>query len=228
MRSHSIIRTGGLGFGLLALLALGGCCSSVSRERAAVACAGSPGPAIPRFCIATPDILWAGARPDKADAAWLIQQGIRTVVDLELLHNDRIVFADVTLPDSKPHQLDYFRVRDWEPLPMVAPSLEDERVTRVLAIATKEPGPLFVHCRCGMKRASLMVAAYKVIIEGVSAEKAVHDMVRYGGAWSGPDTRYILSLAKRRDEMRKRVAAFVPVRDAHIVCTDGRCTVSDH
>lgn len=228
MRSHSITARCGLASLLLFVLSLCGCCSSVSRERAAVACAGSPGPAIPRFCVATPDILWAGARPDENDASWLIQQGIRTVVDLELLHNDRPVFARTTVPASKNYQLDYFRVRDWEPLPMVAPSLEDERVTRVLAIATKEPGPLFVHCRCGMKRASLMVAAYRVVVEGVSAEKAIHEMVRYGGAWSGPDTRYILSLAKRRDEMRKRVAAYEPIRDAQVVCTDGHCTVSAH
>jgi protein tyrosine phosphatase (PTP) superfamily phosphohydrolase (DUF442 family) len=228
MRSSSITAKCGLAFVLLAGLSLSGCCSSVSRERAAVACAGSPGPAIPRFCIATPDILWAGARPDQNDASWLIQQGIRTVVDLELLHNDRSAFAEAIVPASKTYQLDYFRVRDWEPLPMVAPKLEDERVTRVLAIATKEPGPLFVHCRCGMKRTSLMVAAYRVVIEGVSAEKAIHEMVRYGGAWSGPDTRYILSLAKRRDEMQKRVAAFVPIRDAQVVCTDGHCSVSDH
>jgi hypothetical protein len=100
----------------------------------------------------------------------------------------------------------------------------------VLAITTIAPAPIFVHCRCGMKRADLMVAAHRVVIEGVSAESAIRDLSRYGGAWSGPDTRYILALSKRRDEMRRRIAELVPKLkpDALVTCTDGRCSVSDH
>jgi hypothetical protein len=68
------------------------------------------------------------------------------------------------------------------------------------------------------------------VIEGVSAESAIRDLSRYGGAWSGPDTRYILALSKRRDEMRRRIAELAPKLkpDALVTCTDGRCSVSDH
>jgi len=217
-----------LAFALLAALSLSGCCSSVSRERVAIACAGSPGPQIPKFCIATPDVLWAGGRPDKNDAAWLVEQGIRTVVDLEIFHGDTSAFAHAEVHDSKTHTLHYFHVLDWEPLPMIAPSVEDDRVAKVLAITTQEAAPIFVHCRCGMKRTALMVAAHRVVIEGLSAESAIHEMTRYGGAWSGPDSRYILSLSKRREEMRRRVAEWVPKLkpDAQITCAEGRCSVS--
>ena len=217
-----------LALALLVALSLSGCCMAVSRDRIAVACAAAEGGRIPKFCIATPDVLWAGGRPDKNDAAWLVEQGIRTVVDLEILHSDASAFAHAEVGDSKTHQLHYFHVPDWEPLPMIAPSLEDDRVAKVLAITTTEPGPIFVHCRCGMKRTALMVAAHRVVIEGVSPESAIHDMSRYGRAWSGPDSRYILSLSKRREEMLRKIAEWVPKLkpDAQITCTAGRCSVS--
>jgi len=196
----------------------------------AIACADSPGSLIPKFCIATPNVLWAGGRPDKNDAGWLIQQGIRTVVDLEIFHDDRSAFVHAAVADSKTYNVRYFHVLDWEPLPMIAPSVEDDRVAKVLAITSTEPAPVLIHCRCGMKRTAVMVAAHRVVVEGVSAESAIHEMSRYGGAWSGPDTRYILGLSKRRDEMRRRIAEWMPKLkpDAEIACTDGRCSVSDH
>ncbi len=211
----------------LLFFSLGGCCLAVSRERLAVACSAEGTGPTPKFCVVTPNVLWAGGRPDRNDASWLIEQGIKTVVDLELLHNDKAVFANAMVDPSKTYSLAYYQVRDWEPLPMIAPSLEDDRVVQVLAITTREPAPVFLHCRCGMKRAALMVAAHRVVIEGRSAESAIHEMSRYGGAWSGPDSRYILSLSKRREEMQRRVAEWVVKlkRDADITCKGGRCTV---
>jgi protein tyrosine phosphatase (PTP) superfamily phosphohydrolase (DUF442 family) len=220
----------GFALALVAALSLCGCCSSVSRERVVISCAGSPGPLIPKFCIATPNVLWAGGRPDKNDITWLIQHGIRTVVNLEMLHDDKSALAHATVPASETHELRYFRVLDWEPLPMIAPSIEDDRVAKALAIITTQPAPVFVHCRCGMKRADLMVAAHRVLIEGVSPESAIRDLSRYGGAWSGPDTRYILALSQRREEMRRRIAEWVAKLkpDALVTCSDGRCSVSDY
>ncbi|HEX7136521.1 MAG TPA: hypothetical protein VF219_01670 [Vicinamibacterales bacterium] len=212
---------------LLALFWLSGCCSAVSRQRDVVSCSDNPSSLIPKFCIATPNALWAGGRPNKDDDVWLMQHGIRTIVNLEMVHDDRSALAHATIPPGETYTLDYFRVHDWEPLPMIAPSIEDDRIAHVLAIVSQAPAPVFAHCRCGMKRASVMVAAYRVIIEGVPGEKAIAEMSRYGGAWSGPDTRYILSLAKRQDAIRRRVAEWVPKlkRDALIVCSDGRCEV---
>jgi protein tyrosine phosphatase (PTP) superfamily phosphohydrolase (DUF442 family) len=215
---------------LVALFWLSGCCSAVSTQRIAAPCTSNTGPAIPKFCIATPDVLWGGGRPDKDDAAWLIQQGIRTIVDLELTHDDRSALAHATLADTNTYTVDYFRVHDWEPLPMIAPSIEDDRVAHFLAIVSRAPAPVYAHCRCGMKRTAVMIAAYRVIVEGVTGEKAIAGMSRYGGPWSGPDSRYILSLARRRDEMRRRVAEWIPKleRDARIVCTGGKCSILDH
>jgi protein tyrosine phosphatase (PTP) superfamily phosphohydrolase (DUF442 family) len=227
MSFAGVTRKGGLAAALLVVFSLCGCCSGVSRERLAVSCSGSPGPLIPKFCIATPDVLWAGGRPDKNDVTWLMQQGIRTIVDLELVHDDRPALARATVAGSETRELRYFHVLDWEPLPMIAPSIQDDRVAKVLAIITTQPAPVFIHCRCGMKRADVMVAAYRVVIEGASAESAIRDLTRYGGAWTGPDKRYILDLSQHREAIRRRMAEWVPrLRpNALVTCSSGQCSV---
>lgn len=206
-----------------------GCCMAVLRQRTAGLCAANlVDGRVPKFCVAKPDVLWAGGRPDRNDAGWLMEQGIRTVVDLEIFHQDRNAFAHARLHSPNAYQVRYFHVLDWEPLPLIAPSIEDSRVARVLAIVSAEPKPVFIHCRCGMKRAALIVAAYEVLFEGVTPESAIHQMNRYGPAWSGPDSRYIIRLSKHREEMKRRIAELVPTLEpeAVVTCSNERCSVT--
>jgi protein tyrosine phosphatase (PTP) superfamily phosphohydrolase (DUF442 family) len=230
MRSFSVARKWSLTSALLLSFAMCSCCSTVSTQRVAGACTDNNGPVIAKFCVVTPNVLWCGARPDKEDAGWLIQQGIRTIVNLELIHDDRSALSHATVEGARNYEVGYFRVRDWEPLPMLAPSVADDHVAHFLAIVSQQPAPVFVHCRCGMKRTAVMVAAYRVIIEGVSAESAMDQMWRYRGPWSKADANYIRSLSKRRDEMRQKVVEWIPKvkMDARVVCAEGTCAVSDH
>ena len=57
---------------------------------------GQSRPSIQNFCVVTPNVLWRGARPDKDGAAWLIQHGVRTIVNLELIHDDKSVLGQAT------------------------------------------------------------------------------------------------------------------------------------
>jgi len=230
MCSLSAARRCLLAFAALFAFSLCGCCAAVSTQRVATSCTTNPGAAIPKFCIATPNLLWGGGRPNKDDAGWLIEHGIRTIINLEIVHDDRSALSQATVPPDKHYEVDYFRVRDWEPMPMIAPSIEDDRVAEFLAVVSQAPTPILAHCRCGMKRTAVMIAAYRVVVEGVSADKAIAEMWRYGGAWSKPDSKYIRAMSGRRDEMRRRIAEWVPKlkRDALVVCADGRCSVSDH
>ncbi len=171
-------------------------------------------------------------KPGTADPEVLYRHSKRSLGggNLEVFHNDKPALAQATVTGSGTHELRYFHVLDWEPLPMIAPSIQDDRVAKVLAIITTQPAPVFIHCRCGMKRSDVMVAAHRVVIEGLSAESAIRELTRYGGAWSGPDRRYILALSRHREEMRRRIAEWVPKLkpDALVTCVDGRCSVSDH
>ena len=71
-----------------------------------------------------------------------------------------------------------------------------------------------------------MVAAYRVIVEGVSADEAIEEMGRYRGNWFKAGSGYIRGLSpERREEIRRRAAEWIPKlqRDSRIVCENGKC-----
>jgi protein tyrosine phosphatase (PTP) superfamily phosphohydrolase (DUF442 family) len=181
--------------------------------------------------VVTPDVLWRGARPDKDGAAWLIQQGVRTIVNFELILDDKSAFGQAKVADTNNHEVGYFRIHDWEPLRVFAPSVVDDHVAHFLAIVSQQPKPVYVHCRSGMNRTGVMVAAYRVLIEGVSDEEAIEEMRRYHGLWLAADVKYIQGLLpERRDEIRRKVMEWIPKlkKDAQVVCANGTCAVLDH
>jgi len=173
--------------------------------------------------------MWRGAKPAQDGAAWLIQRRVRTIVNLELLHGDQRVFGQAKLASPGRYEVGYFRISDWEPNAVLAPALLDGHVAHFLAVVDDQPKPVYVHCRSGQNRTGVMVAAYRVIVEGVSADEAIEEMRRYRGIWFKADSGYIRSLSpERREEIRRRAAAWIPKleRDSRIICENGKCEVS--
>lgn len=202
--------------------------TSAAPQTAAVVCPNNLDSPIQNFCVATPDVLWRGARPDKDGAAWLLQNGVRTIVNLELIHDDKSSFDHVIVADDKKLQVGYFRVRDWEPLPILSTSAVDNHVARFLAIISQQPKPVYVHCRSGMNRTGVMVAAYRVLVEGVNEENAIKEMGSYQGQWFKTDAKYIRGLSKRHDKIMNKVKEWAPKlkSDAQIICEKGTCVLS--
>ena len=91
--------------------------------------------------------------------------------------------VNATIEDANNYEVGYFRIHDWEPLLILAPSIADDHVAHFLAIVSQQPKPVYVHCRYGENRTGVMVAAYRVIIEGVNNEEAIEEMsrIRRGG-----------------------------------------------
>lgn len=185
------------------------------------------------FCEVTPGILWRGSRPDKEGTAWLIQQGVRTIVNLELLHDDQQTIEQVRLDKKGNYQVGYYRIRDWEPLPAIAQGLTDDYVAKFLAIVQAAPKPVYVHCRSGENRTGLMVAAYRVIVEGGNEdgaiEAAIHEMERYHGFWFKADASYISGLTpERREKIRREVRQLSSTlkEDDRFVCDAGKCVIA--
>src|SRR5437660_5024167 len=200
-----------------------------SMPVASTGCASDLGSPISNFCVVTPNVLWRGAKPAQDGAAWLIQRGVRTIVNLELLHDDRRVFGEAKPASTGRHELAYFRISDWEPNAVIAPALLDDHVAHFLAVVDSRPKPVYVHCRSGQNRTGVMVAAYRVIVEGVSRDAAVAEKRGYQGIGFTADSRYIRSLSsERRDAIRRKAAAWMPKlkRDSRIICGNGKCRVS--
>lgn len=207
---------------------LSGCAHEPQAK--SISCENNLNSTIQNFCQVKADVLWRGAKPDKDGAAWLVQQGVRTVVNLELLHDDQDAFEQVRLNDLEKHQIGYYRIRDWEPLPIIAPDTTDRHVAQFLAIMQQAPKPVFVHCRSGENRTGLMVAAYRVIVEGEgkdgAIDAAIDEMASYQGFWFETDARYIRSLTpQRRAAIREQAEQWVPKlrEEARFICEQGEC-----
>lgn len=181
---------------------------------------------IARFCKTSAQTLWRGAKPDVAGAAWLVENGVRTVVNLELLQDDLPTFAQVQLRAATRADVGYFRVRDWEPMVVIAPAVVDERVAHFLAIVRTQPKPVYVHCRSGQNRTGLMVAAFRVLAEGMPTETAVTELARYEGLWFKADAQYIRGLtpARRAKIAQASLVWERKLRPAALLrCSDGAC-----
>ena len=183
---------------------------------------------IKNSCVVSERMLWRGARPDRIGATTLMELGVKTVVNLELIHDDLKEFEAASVSLESTQEIQYFRVRDWEPIVVLAPAELDEHVAHFLAIVRTQPTPIFVHCRSGQNRTGVMVAAFRVF-SGADIEKAIREMGTYGGIWFEYDAAYIRSLTpERRANLEKRITAWIPrlQRSALILCSKGKCTAN--
>jgi protein tyrosine/serine phosphatase len=202
----------------------------MSTQSVPGACPNNPDSPIQNFCVVTPNVLWRGGRLDNEErATWLIQKGVRTIVNLEILLDDLPAFRQANVRNAINYEVGYFRIPDWEPNPILAPSLLDNHVAHFFAVVSAQPKPIYVHCRSGQNRTGVMVAAYRVIVEGVSADEAIEEMRRYQGIFFEADSGYIRGLSpERRAEIRRKVTEWIPKleRDSQIICENGKCDVS--
>jgi protein-tyrosine phosphatase len=185
-------------------------------------------PKVANSCVVSEQTLWRGARPGPEAAAALVELGIKTVVSLELLQDDRKAFEAAAINSRDSVEIQYFQIRDWEPLVLLAPNKVDDHVAHFLAITRTQPKPIFVHCRSGQNRTGIMVAAYNVF-DGADIEETILEMKKYGGLWSKSDADYIRTLTpQRRAAIEKRVVDWMPrvKRSAKIACASGKCVLN--
>ena len=142
------------------------------------------------------DVLWRGARPRPEQALWLVAQGIKSVINLELGQEDIASFKPFLA------KLDYHHLPDWEPIVAFDPSREDQHLKDFLATLRALPHPTYVHCRDGQNRTGLASAAYELIDKGAPVDAVIAEMETYKGLWEAPDAAYLRSLAARIGEFR--------------------------
>jgi Tyrosine phosphatase family len=179
---------------------------------------------ITNFCISTKDVLWRGAKPDTKGATWLIDNGVGSVVNLELMHDDLAVLKSVET--NLTTRVEYFKVRDWEPYVVLKPTKTDSNIAKFIAVMNKAPKPVYVHCRSGQNRTGVMVASYRIIIEGVPINSAIDEMKRYAGIWAKHDEGYLLTLTPEKISRIKEMASSYEqtTKPNRVVrCTKGVC-----
>lgn len=111
--------------------------------------------------------LYRGEQPTAQGFVSLKQLGIRTVVNLRLTHSDKEALGDLPL--------------QYVHIPMAAWDVEHQEVVQFLKVVTdSKRHPVFVHCLHGADRTGMMVALYRVVVDGWSKAEAIREMKQGG------------------------------------------------
>jgi protein tyrosine phosphatase (PTP) superfamily phosphohydrolase (DUF442 family) len=123
-------------------------------------------PGLPNFYKVS-DNLYRGAQPTAEGMRQLKKLGIKTVVNLRLLHSDRDEIGDTELT--------------YKHIPMTALNPKTSDVVRFLQIVTDSNcTPVFVHCQHGSDRTGMMCALYRIAVQGWSKDQAIKEMTKGG------------------------------------------------
>jgi protein tyrosine phosphatase (PTP) superfamily phosphohydrolase (DUF442 family) len=113
------------------------------------------------------DDLYRGAQPAAQGIRQLQALGIRTIINLRSSDTDRDLLP---VPGIA-----------YEHIPMTAWWPNDDDVVQFLRVVTDESRlPAFVHCRRGADRTGMMVAIYRISVQGWEKEEAIAEMTRGG------------------------------------------------
>jgi protein tyrosine phosphatase (PTP) superfamily phosphohydrolase (DUF442 family) len=122
---------------------------------------------IPDFGEVTPT-LYRGGQPKKHGFEALAKMGVQIVVDLR---GDR---------ESERKELTRLGIQ-YVPMPWQCSFPKDGIFAAFLTLIRENLGKkIFVHCRVGDDRTGMMVASYRMVEQGWSAEKAKQEMITFG------------------------------------------------
>ena len=157
-------------------------------------------PGVANFAVVSP-ILSRGAQPTRLGFRLLRERGIRTIVALRWGHDDRLALAGLGLSSYR------LRAKQWHP--------ETEDVVRAMkVILAPEYQPVFVHCQAGKDRTGLVVAVYRILVDGWSVDEAIAERKAFGATdfWE-ENKEYLRRLGSseaKRDLLAAIEAAPVP------------------
>jgi hypothetical protein len=203
-----------------------GSCVYMSPHTLKGACRTALDSPVRNFCVVTPDVLWRGERPTAADATWLVRQRVGSVLSLQVDARHAFEHATLTAADA-PLSFPFYMMRGLDPLQMLSSRHLDDRAAMFLAIVSTAPKPLYVHCRAGVDRAGVLLAVYRMLVEGVSAEDAIAELARFKSPWLPLEKRYINGLSEtRREEIRRNAEKLKSVVHplGRFDCRDARCS----
>ena len=113
--------------------------------------------------------LYRGAQPQRGGLESLKNLGVDTIIDL------RLTGADREGKDARNLGMDFVA------LPWHCLFPKDEATAKFMKYLRDHPDKkIFVHCRYGDDRTGMMIAAYRMAVEGWTAEEARKEMNAFG------------------------------------------------
>ena len=128
------------------------------------------------------DDLYRGAQPEAKGFAALKALGVKTIVNLRLVHSDRDEMKAAGLKAGEDFKYAHIKMEAWD-------ADEDELARFLKLVGDPACRPVFVHCKHGADRTGTAVATYRIVCQGWTKEDAIDEM-RNGGfnfheVWKG-------------------------------------------
>lgn len=140
----------------------------------------SENPIIPNFAKVA-DGIYRGGRPRKAGIAELKRLGIKTIINLD---GNRALKETDDGQDERQWATDAGIKYIYIPMsPEAAPSTVDIDAA-LKEIIEPANHPVYVHCYRGSDRTGMVIAAYRITVDGWTVEKAYEEMKQYGHAYN--------------------------------------------
>ena len=112
------------------------------------------------------DFLYRSEQPNKSEFKKISKLGIKEVLNLREYHTDKDETEDI--------DINLHRIK------IATGSITEEQVFKALNIILKSNGPILVHCWHGSDRTGAIIAAYRVVHQGWSKEKAIEELINGG------------------------------------------------
>jgi tyrosine-protein phosphatase SIW14 len=112
------------------------------------------------------DGLYRSRQPNRAGFEEAKKMGIRTIIDLRSRHSDAELVEGLGF--------------NLVEVPMHAWHFSGDKVLSALRAIQAGPKPVLVHCQQGADRAGVVIAAYRVVVQGWSKDEAIAEL-RKGG-----------------------------------------------
>lgn len=111
------------------------------------------------------DGIYRGDRPTPDDLKDLQNRGIKTLLDLEYFYTDRY-----NITESKTNfKFLHIRMNPWD--------IDDADIVTALDVLTdKNNYPIYVHCQHGSDRTGVVIAMYRIVVQGWTKEAAIAEM----------------------------------------------------
>jgi protein tyrosine phosphatase (PTP) superfamily phosphohydrolase (DUF442 family) len=120
----------------------------------------------PNLCKVS-ETLYRGAQPTREGFENLKKLGIKTVVSLRDHHSDEELLEGIGL--------------SYIPISTDTWDISFEKVAAFLQVAIDpDASPVFVHCQHGADRTGVMVASYRVAVQGWEKTRAIREMTHGG------------------------------------------------